>query len=371
MTPNIPITFSILLISSTQLHSNIISKTLSELTEASVGIRTTADFDWAETNLGGNAAYFEDYSNFFQGKGMVYNPNSPDHDFLNIQRMNIGLFDNIDKGGKLQKTFDNIPGAGFKTYEAFSSVKTYNLNANDTVSGMSAGTGNGIEKFEIFGGTAGSNMNVTMEVREKTAAESYGYHGPHSNNTVIGEMPLVSGVIRLHGMGIQAATSDGRVKTNPFALEATYTQEDYDATYSLPELQELINGCLFLGWLNTSLDGDPTSISDTDRWVHAIQGNYDNMPDNPNRFDEQGVIGDAYLGSLQQYIDGTDTSIAGLSKLAGEIRVGDHGGDHINNTVWAIVDHNSDFTVIPEPSTYAIIFGSIIGLLTIIRRKLS
>ena len=52
--------------------------------------------------------------------------------------------------------------------------------------------------------------------------------------------------MRLHGMGIQEATSDGRVKTNPFALEATYTHADFDATFSLSELEELINGCYSL-----------------------------------------------------------------------------------------------------------------------------
>ena len=50
------------------------------------------------------------------------------------------------------------------------------------------------------------------------------------------------------------------------------------------------------------------------------------------------------------------------------MRVGDHGGDHIGNTVWAILDHNSDFAVVPEPSTYALI-GGIICLNYVIIRK--
>ncbi|MFL2835640.1 MAG: hypothetical protein ACJZ9L_05695 [Coraliomargaritaceae bacterium] len=40
------------------------------------------------------------------------------------------------------------------------------------------------------------------------------------------------------------------------------------------------------------------------------------MPDNPNRHDEHGVIGNAIVGSLQSYIDGTTTSIQGLTKAA-------------------------------------------------------
>ena len=109
-------------------------------------------------------------------------------------------------------------------------------------------------------------------------------------------------------------------------------------------------------------------MSDGDRWVHAVQGNFDNMPDNPNRHDMYGVIGESLSMTLQDYIDGTTTSIQGLSKASGEIRVGDYGGWHGNNTVWAISDHNSDFAVVPEPSTYALI-GGIICLISVALRR--
>ena len=127
--------------------------------------------------------------------------------------------------------------------------------------------------------------------------------------------------------------------------------------------------CLFLGCFNPALDGNPDDVTDADRWVHAVQGNFDNMPDNPNRIDEHGVIGDAIIGTLQDYIDGTATSINGLTKAAGEIRVGDHGGDPVTNVVWSIIDHNSDFAVVPEPSTYALIAGIICLSTLVMRRK--
>lgn len=338
---------------------------LPEQANSIAGIRTGADFDWSSTNITSNPSYFNVESNFFNGKGITFDENN--HGFLNAKKLQI----NNDKKGKSRRTVSNIALAGAKGYNQFGSVHSYDLNASGTVTGMGADTGNGNEKFEIFGGSTGQNMNVSMQFRTKSDAEKYGSHnhdGGHSNDTIIGHSPLVSDVMRLHGMGIQAATSDGRVKTNPFALEATYTQEDFDATYSLSELEELINGCLFLGWINPAIDGDASSISDADRWVHAVQGNYDNMPDNPNRHDEHGVIGNAIIGTLQQYIDGTVTSIQGLSKAAGEIRVGDHGGDGDSNTVWAIIDHNSDFAVVPEPSTYALI-GGIICLISVALRR--
>ena len=340
------------------------------------GIRNTADFDWNVTNIFNNKNYFEDANNFFTDEssffrsdgqhGRVdYDPNS--NAFLNAKKMQI----DHNKNGKALKSFapSDIRGAGAKGYNQFGTTKSYSLGSDDTVTGVGAGTGNGNEKFEIFGGATGSNMNIDISFRSKSDAEKWGSHKTnHDETSPIGGSPLVGNVMRLHGMGIQAATADGRVKTNPFVLASNYTQADFDATYSLTELEELINGCLFLGWLNTSIDGDPTTVGDGDRWVHAVQGNYDNMPDNPNRHHEHGVIGQAIIGTVEDYIAGTATSIAGLTKEAGTIRVGDHGGDPDTNVVWAVIDHNSDFAVVPEPSTYALI-GGIICLISVALRR--
>ena len=90
--------------------------------------------------------------------------------------------------------------------------------------------------------------------------------------------------MRLHGMGIQDAVADGRVKTNPFALVA-HIRKQISMQHMPDQYEELINKCLFLGWLNPAVDGDHTSVSDGDRWVHAVQGNFDNMLVNPNRSD--------------------------------------------------------------------------------------
>ena len=344
--------------------------------QLNAGIRTTADFDWSQNNSINNPNYFKEaQNNFFTGvntgRGISYN--ASENAFLNAKKVSINRH---DKGGKSRKLITDIKDSGVRGYNSFGQSQRYTLGATDTVTGMGADTGNGNERFEIVGGAAGASMNVDISFRSKSDAESYGYHTQpdvsgddhYTNDKLIGHSPLVGNVMRLHGMGIQEATSDGRVKTNPFALEATYTDADFEATFSLSELEELLNGCLFLGWLNPAIDGDPTSVSDGDRWVNAVQGNFDNMPDNPNRHNMYGVIGDPLSMTLQDYIDGTTTSIQGLSKASGEIRVGDYGGWHGNNTVWAISDHNSDFAVVPEPSTYALI-GGIICLISVALRR--
>ena len=345
--------------------------------QLNAGIRDTADFDWSVTNIHNNADYFKSSSNFFNDfrRNSDIQYDSEIHGFLNAVKSTI----TPNHKGKSRKSFTNIPNVGFKGYNIFSAAQSYNLDSGDSLTGMGATTGNGTEGFQIKGGTISNGMTVSIQLREKSEAESYGYQTDpdnpdhYTNDKLIGHSPLVSGVMRLHGMGIADAASDGRIKTNAFALEGTYTQADFEATYSLTELEELINGCLFLGWLNTAIDGNPNDITDGDRWVHAVQGNFDNMPDNPNRHDFYGRIGNPIIGSLDDYIAGTTTSIAGLTKAAGEIRVGDHGGDGSSpdgGTVWAILDHNSDFAVIPEPSTYALVVGVFsLALVAYKRRK--
>jgi hypothetical protein len=358
-----PIAFATFL--SSDLLAGIVLPTVANSNaQLNTGIKIEADFDWSATNIHNNSNYFNNSSNFFNDfrRNTDVQYDSEIHGFLNAVKSTI----TPNHKGKSGKSFTNIPNVGFKGYDIFSTAQSYSLDSGDSLTGMGATTGNGTEGFQIKGGTISNGMTVSIQLREKSEAESYGYHTPpnnpdhYTNDKLIGHSPLVGGVMRLHGMGIADAASDGRIKTNPFALEGTYTQADFEATYSLTELEELINGCLFLGWLNTAIDGNPNNITDGDRWVHAVQGNFDNMPDNPNRHDFYDRIGNPILGSLDDYIAGTMTSIPGLTKAAGEIRVGDHGGDGSSldgGTVWAILDHNSDFAVIPEPSTYAFVVG--------------
>ena len=334
------------------------------------GVSNSPNFDWIQTNILNNPNYFEDESNFFTSKGsgreLTFDHSNPNLSFLNTKKITPVAKDTAR--ARKQAVAHN---AGLDNYNSFGQKKSFIVSNNGSFSGIGVDTGNGNEKFEITGGThTGAEATVEISVRSKTVNETYGAHrGDHNNNSPVGRSPLVGNVIRIKGMGIQDTSSDGRTKTNPFALEATYTQADFDATFSLSELEELLNGCLFLGWLNTAVDGDPNSVSGGDRWVNAVQGNFDNMPDNAHRHDESGVIGAAYIGTLEDYINGTDTSIAGLTKQAGEIRVGDYGGDPESNTVWAVIDHLSDFAVVPEPSTYARFSGLLALIMVYFRKK--
>ena len=223
------------------------------------------------------------------------------------------------------------------------------VEERESYSNLGISTGDGTESFIIMSGeNSGEEKRLELSYRSRTSDEAYSYlelGNLVTNDNVNERVSIISNIFKIEGMGIDSETEDGRIRTDPYALQATYNQEDFDATFSHSELMEIIAGNLFLGWLNSSLDNDISTITNQDYWVHSVQGNFLNSQENQDRKTKQGVLGNAIVGTLENYIEGTHTSFPGTSKESGEIRVGDHGGDVFSNTVWSILDHNSDFAV--------------------------
>ncbi len=99
----------------------------------------------------------------------------------------------------------------------------------------------------------------------------------------------------------------------------------------------------YLGWLNTA----------TNEWVNAVEGNTGNNATAA----QQGFLGSyadfltAYQGEqLADYIGayGVDASTDP-----------DTGTQTV--TVWAVLNHNSDFAIVPEPSTWALLAAALLG----------
>jgi hypothetical protein len=103
-------------------------------------------------------------------------------------------------------------------------------------------------------------------------------------------------------------------------------------------------GSLFLAWHNLS----------TDAWINAVFGNTGNT----------AFASSKYLGSYSQFLIDNSLGSASLSTFLGA-----YGVDTTNNTVWAVLNHNSEFTVVPEPSTYAMLLGGIFMMAVVVRRK--
>jgi len=78
------------------------------------------------------------------------------------------------------------------------------------------------------------------------------------------------------------------------------------------------------------------------------------------------VNADSFLGWLDEnntWVNAVDGNIEGFANFAGnraydplsDLVLGRYGVDTANNTVWAVINHNSEFGVIPEPSTAALL----------------
>ena len=199
--------------------------------------------------------------------------------------------------------------------------------------GSYAGFGSSIDtdlltKADILAGTntIGSGM-VNMSWRQRANNEIYAGQGGGGTSPPLPDAAasLISDVLNLTGMG----TTGSPTHTDPFVLEMTYDPALLISNPTKP-------GAIYLAWLDPT--GGPGGVP---IWQNAVLG--DDMR-GPN-----AVAG--YLGSYAHFTGaggpGNGDSLAQL--------LGSWGVDTANGDVWAIIDHNSQFAVVPEPSALTLI----------------
>ena len=151
----------------------------------------------------------------------------------------------------------------------------------------------------ILAGTNSSGSVQTVSMSWRTKAQSDG-------------ADISSDIVHLSGM-----SWNDLGKTSPFVL-----QMDYDSGY-LPGMTAL-DDTLYLAWLNPN----------TDQWENAINSNIGTN------------LGSYHVGAWQD----------------GDMTLGDWGVNTVNHTVWAVLDHNSDFAVTPEPGTLTLLAVGAVGV---------
>lgn len=242
----------------------------------------------------------------------------------------------------------------------FGTVYSYSIGVGDTISGIgyngNTSGGNNVKPnntITLWGGTNSTARTVEISIRATTDYERAGGYianGPHIP-------PFIGNPFKLNGLGT-GTISGSREQTDPYAIVGTYDQAEFEATTNLTEIQELQAGHLVIGWLNPEVDGNASSFSQGDPWVNAIQGNFDNSEDFSSRVDIDGVLTNPLIDTtFEQYVEGTTTVLGANTKLAGQMRVGDWGGEDDTNELWAVIDHASTFGVVPEASDYSLLLG--------------
>jgi autotransporter-associated beta strand protein len=131
-----------------------------------------------------------------------------------------------------------------------------------------------------------------------------------------------------------AATNDGVRKSDVFSLSGTSTD--------LFVLQLNVTGLdssSFLGWLNGG------------SWVNAVSGDTGNNASGAQL---------GYLGSFSAFQGTYGTTLSAY--------VGAYGVDVSGGSTWAVLNHNSDYAVIPEPSTWVLLAIGLTVVVTLRRR---
>ena len=97
----------------------------------------------------------------------------------------------------------------------------------------------------------------------------------------------------------------------------------------------------FIGWINSS-----------NSWVNAVSGNTGNNATVP----QQG-----YAGAFSSFQTTYGSTLSNY--------VGAYGVDVGNGNVWAVLNHNSDFGVVPEPATWGLLAFSLTTVMVLRRRR--
>lgn len=173
-----------------------------------------------------------------------------------------------------------------------------------------------------YGNTSGNDTGVAMSWRTRKPSEA-----ALSENGTLAVGYLISDVVNLTGM-TNGTVGNTATQTDRFVLQMTYNE----ALLGGFETDGAANQRIFLAW------------NDNGSWVNAVLGNQGagNTPNFVNR---------GYLPN-------------------DELVLGRWGIDTSANTVWAVLNHNSEFAVIPEPTTW-LVGGMALALFALRRRRQS
>jgi autotransporter-associated beta strand protein len=162
----------------------------------------------------------------------------------------------------------------------------------------------------IVAGQAGSQTDVSMSWRTRDAAEKTKLGGG-----------LISDVVNV------SFNSAAGGKTDCYLLQVSYSTDALQSIWGVTEQQAIDQRRLYLAYRSSSGE-----------WVKAVNGNVGGVS--------------TWKGNLAAPLGNMDAEL------------GWYGVDAATDTVWAVLDHNSEFAAVPEPGT-VVLLGTGLGCLAL------
>lgn len=284
------------------------------------GAGNTADLS-SRITIGENGAFFDTggnsvtFASSLSGTAVITKQGAGT---LTLAAANPDLVYAIVESGTLIAAHDNAMGQASVSIKAGGVFKVEDNIAFSQYVGLSGGS-----YIRTVSGTLGGKMTAYDELDAGTGF-----------SILAGSVSTTSTLI-LTASRSSSATNDGMRRGESFDFQGTGTN-----TFVLNLSNGYVSENSEIGWL------------DGNEWVSAIDGN----------------IGNTATLAMQDYYGSYDQFIVEFSGYTLSQTIGAYGWDPFTQSVWAVLNHNSEFAVIPEPSSAILLAGGI-ALLAARRRR--